>query len=74
MQLNNNPPYSNLGQVPAYGDFAFLYKNRTIYVHVSLNNVARYKPDSFWDWLLYIHPFDSYIVLTLQHIIDEEKI
>ena len=74
MQLNINPPYSNLGQAPVYGEFTFLYKNVSIYVPVSLNNIAWYKPNSFWDWLLFMHPFDSYIILTLQHIIDEEKI
>jgi hypothetical protein len=62
-----------LGQAPTYGDFMFIYKQRNIYVPIHLNNVARYKPNSFWDWLLYMHPFDSYIILTLQHIIDEEK-
>jgi len=74
MQLNHSPPYGSLGQVPVYGEFTFLYKNVSIYVPVALNNVARYKPDSFWDWLLFMYPFDSYIILTLQHIIDEEKI
>ena len=63
-----------LGQAPVYGNFTFVYKNISIYVPTFLNNVARYKPDSFWNWLLYMHPFDSYIVLTLKHIIDEEKI
>ena len=63
-----------LGQAPCFGDFTFVYKGRSIYVPVALNNVARYKPNSFWDWLLFKHPFDAYIKLTLEHLIEEEKI
>lgn len=62
-----------LSQAPYYGEFTFVYKGISIYVPVSLNNVARYKPNSFWDWLLFKHIFDSHIKLTLQHIIEEEK-
>jgi len=62
-----------LGQAPSYGEFTFVYKGRSIYVPVGLNDVARYKPNSFWDWLLFKHPFDSYIKLTYQHLVEEEK-
>ena len=60
-----------LGQAPSYGEFTFVYKGVSIHVPVGLNDVARYKPDSFWDWLLFKHSFDSYITLTLAHIIEE---
>ena len=62
-----------LDQAPRWGEFTFVYKGITIYVPVSLNGVARYKPNSFWDWLLFMHPYDSYIKLTLEDIIQEEK-
>ena len=41
-----------LGDAPCWGAFTFEYKTIKIYVPGFLNNVARYKPDSFWDWLL----------------------
>ena len=42
-----------LSQAPYFGEFTFVYKGISIYVPVSLNDIARYKPDSFWDWLLF---------------------
>jgi hypothetical protein len=60
-----------LSQAPDFGDFTFVYKGYSIYVPVSLNTVARHKPDSFWDWLLFKHTFDELIILTVAHLIEE---
>lgn len=60
-----------LSQAPEYGDFTFIYKGYSIYVPVSLNIVARHKPDSFWDWLLFKHPFDALITLRVEHLVEE---
>ena len=62
-----------LTQAPTYGEFTFVYKGIQIHVPVGLNDVARHKPESFWDWLLFMHPYDYYIKLTLEHIIQEEQ-
>jgi hypothetical protein len=65
-------PNIELAYAPEYGEFTFVYKGISIYVPVSLNTVARYKPNTFWDWLLFKHMFDSHINLTVQHLIEEE--
>ena len=57
---------------PCWGPFTFSYKKRSIHVPTFLNNVARYKPDSFWDWLIEKEPY-GYITMTYQHIVDEEQ-
>ena len=59
--------------VPAWGAFTFEYKKKHIHVPAFLNSVARYKPDSFWDWLIQKDPYYSYIEMTLQHVSDEEQ-
>jgi len=61
-----------LAYAPEYGEFTFVYKKVNIHVPVSLNTVARYKPNTFWDWLLFKHSFDLDITLTVQHLIEEE--
>jgi hypothetical protein len=63
----------NLDQAPLYRDFTFVYKGLTIFVPLALNEVARNKPKSFWDWLLFKHTFDSYVELTVEHLIEEEE-
>ena len=63
-----------LYQAPHFGDFIFVYKSVNIYVPVSLNTVARHKPNTFWDWLLFKYTFDSDIKLTLEDIIEESQI
>jgi len=62
-----------LSDAPCWGAFTFEWLNRTIYIPQHLNNVARYKPDRFWNWLLEQNPYDYYIHLTYQHIVDEEQ-
>jgi hypothetical protein len=62
----------HLGEAPSWGAFTFNYKNKTIYVPSFLNNVARYKPNRFWDWLIYRHPYDSYIQMRYDHIVKEQ--
>lgn len=64
----------DISYAPSFGDFTFVYKGYSIYVPVSLNTIARYKPSSFWDWLLFKHPFDPLIKLTVEHLIEEEQI
>lgn len=64
----------DISYAPHFGDFTFVYKGHSIYVPVTLNTVARYKPSSFWDWLLFKYPFDPLIQLTVQHLIEEEQI
>lgn len=61
-----------LGDAPCWGNFIFKYKNKMIYVPGFLNNVARYKPNRFWDWLIKNTPYDSYIEMTYDHIVREE--
>lgn len=61
-----------LGDAPCWGNFTFKYQNKTIYVPAFLNNVARYKPNRFWDWLIKNAPYDSYIQMTYDHIVREE--
>ena len=63
----------DLSNAPLYRDFTFVYKGLTILVPVALNEVARNKPKSFWDWLLFKYTFDSYIELTVEHLIEEEE-
>jgi hypothetical protein len=63
-----------LHQAPHFGEFTFTYKGAEIYVPVALNTVARYKPASFWDWLLFKYPFDLTIKLTVEHLIEEQSI
>ena len=58
---------------PYYTDFTFEYKGLTIYVPASLNKIARSKPNSFWEWLLFKHSFDTYIELTPEHITEEKE-
>jgi len=62
-----------LSQAPTFGDFIFTYKGLNIHVPVSLNDIARYKPKSFWDWLVFKHQFDSDVHLTVRHLIEEEQ-
>lgn len=61
-----------LGDGPCYRDFTFEYKGVSIYVPVSLNEMAKSKKNTFWDWLLFKYSFESYIELTLEHFIEEE--
>ena len=61
-----------LGDAPAWGAFTFHYEERSIHVPSFLNSVARYKPDSFWNWLIKKEGTSS-ITMTNQHIIDEEE-
>jgi len=63
-----------LGDAPSYGEFTFIYKGVSIHIPVSLNDIARYKPNTFWDWLLFKYTFDSDIRLTLQDIIEEQEV
>jgi hypothetical protein len=63
----------SLRNAPYYIDFTFDYKGVSIYVPASLNKVARSKPNTFWDWLLFKHSFESYIILTHEHIIEEKE-
>lgn len=63
----------NLGDAPCWGNFTFNYKNKAIYVPAFLNNVARYKPNRFWDSLIARYPYDSYIQMTYDHIIQGES-
>jgi hypothetical protein len=63
-----------LSQAPTFGDFSFIYKSVCISVPVSLNDVARHKPNTFWDWLLFKHPFDSHIELRVEHLIEESQV
>lgn len=61
-------------QAPTFGDFTFVYKSVCIYVPVALNDVARHKSTTFWDWLLFKHPFDSHIQLRVEHLIEESEV
>ena len=62
-----------LSQAPVWGSFTFTYKGINIYVPNFLNNVARYKPDSFWDWLIFIkNPRQTSVALVYENIGEEE--
>ena len=63
-----------LSQAPVWGSFTFKYKGIDIYVPNFLNNVARYKPDSFWDWLIYIkNPRHTSVALVYENLGEEEE-
>ena len=63
----------NLSNVPCWGSFTFIYKGISIYVPSFLNNVARYKPDSFWDWLIYTkYPGQTAVAFVYENIGEEE--
>ena len=63
-----------LSQAPCWGSFTFKYKGIDIYVPNFLNNVARYKPISFWDWLIYIkNPRQTSVALVYENIGEEEQ-
>ena len=63
-----------LHQAPHFGEFTFVYKGRDIIVPIALNTVARHKPNTFWDWLLFKHSFDLTIKLTVEHLIEEAEV
>ena len=65
-------PKSTLGDAPCWGSFIFKYKNKTIQVPSFLNNVARYKSDAFWDWLLEMHEHEPFISLKNEHVIQSK--
>jgi len=63
-----------LYQAPTWGSFTFIYKGVFIYVPTFLNNVARYKPYSFWDWLIFVkYPRQTAVVLAHENIGEEES-
>jgi hypothetical protein len=63
----------HLSEAPTWGSFTFRYKDVQIYVPTFLNNVARYKPDSFWDWLIFTkYPRQSAVVFAYENIGEEE--
>ena len=64
----------NLSNVPCWGSFTFIYKGVSIYVPSFLNNVARYKPDSFWDWLISKYSNSKYVGLSLYDIQEFEHV
>jgi len=62
-----------LSEAPFENSFTFTYKDTDIYVPTDLNNIARYKPESFWDWLIYVKfPRQSAVVLAFQNFAEEE--
>jgi hypothetical protein len=63
-----------VSEAPSYGSFTFRYKDTNIYVPTYLNKIARYKPDSFWDWLIFIRfPTQNAIVLAAKNLDEEEQ-
>jgi hypothetical protein len=63
-----------LSKAPVWGSFTFKYKGVDIYVPNFLNNVVRYKPISFWDWLIYIkNPGQTSVALVYEYIVEEEE-
>lgn len=62
-----------LGHAPCWGPFTFYYKKRVIHVPGFLNNIARYKANSFWDWLIETEGV-ACIHLTYEHIVQGEMI
>ena len=61
-----------LGDAPCWGAFTFEYQKHSIHVPAFLNSVARYKPNSFWNWLIKKEG-TSYIVMTYQDLVDAER-
>lgn len=61
-------------EIPCWGPYNFKWNNQVIHVPAYLNNVARYKPNSFWIWLTQVK-FNSlsYINMTIENIDEEEK-
>lgn len=51
----------------------FKYRDRYIHVPDFLNSVAKYKPNTFWIWLIYVeHPTSLHINLQYYHLAKEE--
>jgi hypothetical protein len=61
-----------LGNAPCWGGFDFKYKGVVIRVPAFLNNVARYKPDTFWNWLISKYSNTQYIGLNWEDVKEEE--
>ena len=60
--------------VCALGAFDFKYKGIVIRVPAFLNNIARYKPDTFWNWLVSKYSNTRYIGLTLEDVKEEDAL
>lgn len=59
---------------PCWGPFTLTYNSVSIRIPGFLNNVARYKPNSFWIWLTTVkYPMQSYISMEYEHIGEEER-
>ena len=61
-----------MADYPCWGAFTVTWKGKSIRVPSYLNDVARYKPDSFWDWLTTVYADHSYLELTMEHLKEEE--
>ena len=61
-----------MADYPQWGAFTVTWNNKSIRVPAYLNDVARYKPDSFWDWLTTVYADYSYLELTMEHLKEEE--
>lgn len=57
-----------LRDAPPCGEFLFEFNNRFIYIPSFLNNLAKYKSENFWIWLITDNPHDTHIRLTYNHI------
>jgi hypothetical protein len=64
---------NTLGNAPCWGAFDFKYKGILIRVPAFLNNVARYKPDTFWNWLISKYSHSTYVGLTMADINEEDS-
>ena len=55
-----------LGNAPCWGSFDFYFRGVLIRVPASLNNVARYSRDSFWNALISKYSNSRYIPVTYE--------
>jgi len=61
-------------EIPCWGAYNYRWNNSVIHVPAGLNNVARYKPNSFWTWLTEVkYKGYAYINMEYMHLVEEEK-
>ena len=59
--------------LPVTGAFNLPWNKKLIHVPAFLNNVARHKPEAFWNWLTRVkYNGHTYINMTLEDLDEEE--
>ena len=60
-------------EIPCWGAYNYKWNNCVVHVPAGLNNVARYKPNSFWVWLTDVkYKGFAYINMAYEHLEEEQ--